>query len=106
MFDLALELVRESPCDPKTLTRAARDHAERDPAFAEGAGLAALHWLARGQGYEITALDVLSAYHATVKAAEALGRPNETKVTIRKLVAAETPNGFVRQVLGRELGFS
>ncbi|MDB6106284.1 MAG: hypothetical protein JWO52_6283 [Gammaproteobacteria bacterium] len=106
MFDLALELVQDSPCDPKTLTRAARDHAEREPAFAEGAGIAALRWLSLGFGYEITALDVWSAYHAALKAAEALSRAEETKAIIRNLVAAERPDGFVRQVLGRELGLS
>jgi hypothetical protein len=99
-------LVRDSPCDPKTLTRAARDHAEREPAFAEVAGLAALRWLLLGFGYEITALDVWSAYHAALKTAEALGHAEETKAIIRNWVAAERPDGFVRQVLGRELGLS
>jgi hypothetical protein len=106
MFDLALELVRDSPCDPKTLTRAARDHAEREPVFAEGAGLAALHWLSLGFGYEITALDIWSAYHAALEAAKALGHAEETKAVIRNWVAAERPDGFVRQVLSRELGLS
>lgn len=106
MFDLALELVRGSPCDPKTLTRAARDHKDQEPAFAEGAGLAALRWLLLGFGYEITSLDVWSAYHAALKAAEALSHAEETKAIIRNWVAAERPDGFVRQVLGRELGLS
>jgi hypothetical protein len=43
MYDVALKLVRESPCDPKTLARAARDFAEHEPAFAHGAGFAALY---------------------------------------------------------------
>ena len=34
-------LANRTPCDPKTLTRAARDFAEKNPAFAVGAGLAA-----------------------------------------------------------------
>jgi hypothetical protein len=106
MFDLALELVRDSPCDPKTLTRAARDHAEREPAFAEGAGFAALRWLLLGFDYEITALDVWSAYHAALEAAKAFGHAEETKAIIRNWVAAERPEGFIQQVLGRELGLS
>jgi hypothetical protein len=39
-------------------------------------------------------------------AAEILGRADDGKATIRTLIAAEPPSGFVHQVLGRELGFS
>ncbi len=104
LYDLALELVRDSPCDPKTLARAARDHAGREPAFAVGAALAALHWLTLGYGYEITALDVWSAYHAAVKAAENLGQVGEVQTIIHDLIATSGPDTFVHQVLGRELG--
>ena len=103
MYEVALKLVRESPCDPKTLARAARDFAEREPSFAHGAGLAALHWLTRGHGYEITSIDVWSAYHSTLKAAEHLGTLSDTKKSIRRLVAQEAAGGFVRQIIGREL---
>ena len=41
LFDLALELASRSPCDPKTLTRAARDYLETEPAFALGCAVAA-----------------------------------------------------------------
>jgi hypothetical protein len=103
MFDVALRLVRESPCDPKTLARAARDFAECEPSFAHGAGLAALYWLTLGHGYEITSIDVWGAYHSTLKAAEHLGTLSDSKQSIRQLVAQEAAGGFVRQVLGREL---
>ena len=103
MYEAALRLVRESPCDPKTLTRAARDFVELEPSFALGAGLAALRWLTHGHGYEISSIDVWSAYHSTLKAAEHLGTLNDTKLTIRQLVAQEAVGGFVRQILGREL---
>jgi len=106
LYEVALKLVRESPCDPKTLTRAARDFAEREPHFAHGAGFAALYWLTRGHGYEITSMDVWGAYHSTLKAAEHLGTLNDTKHHIRQLVTQEAPGGFVRQVLGRELALS
>lgn len=33
LYPAALALASRSPCDPKTLTRAARDYAEKDPAF-------------------------------------------------------------------------
>jgi hypothetical protein len=104
MYEVALKLVRESPCDPKTLTRAARDFAEREPAFAQGAGFAALRWLIQGHGYEITSIDVWGAYHSTLKAAERLGTLTDTRNSIQQLVAQEAAGGFVRQVLGRELG--
>lgn len=103
MYELALRLVRESPCDPKTLARAARDFAEREPDFAQGAGLAALRWLTLGHGYEISSIDIWGAYHSTLKAAEHLGTLNDTKQCIRQLVAQEAAGGLVRQILGREL---
>ncbi len=37
LFNQALELAGRTPCDPKTLSRAARDYAEKLPAFAVGA---------------------------------------------------------------------
>ena len=45
LYDEALHLASRTPCDPRTLTRAARDLAEGRPAFALAAGLIALHWL-------------------------------------------------------------
>jgi hypothetical protein len=95
----AIELANRTPCDPRTLTRAARDMANEEPLFALEAGMAALRWLAQGYGYEITGADVWSAYDNTLKAAEKVERRSETLQRIRKLAS-----GFVLQVLGRELG--
>jgi len=39
LFDLAIELVNQSPTDPRTLVRAALDYAEQRPDFALSAGL-------------------------------------------------------------------
>ena len=55
----ALELANRSPCDPKTLTRAARDLAENEPLFAIEAGMTALKWLVAGYGYDVTGADVM-----------------------------------------------
>jgi len=104
LYDEALALASQTPCDPKTLTRAARDLAEEKPAFAVGAGLLALHWLVQGYGYEITGADVWAAYSSTMKAAEKNGSVAETRERIRKLVGGETPGGFIAKILGRELG--
>jgi hypothetical protein len=104
LYDEALALASRTPCDPKTLTRAARDYAEAQPAFAVGVGLLALHWLLEGYGYEITSDDVWEAYRSTLAAAERQGNGPETRERIRRLVAAE-PAGerFVTKVLGKEL---
>jgi hypothetical protein len=107
LYDEALALAKRSPCDPKTLTRAARDYAEEQPAFACGAGLLALGWLAQGYGYEITSSDVWDAYRATMGVGER-GGPEvaaQVKSAIRTAVLAGGEGGrFVRMVLGRELG--
>jgi len=105
LFDEAIRLAKQTPCDPKTLTRAARDFADVRPEFAVEAGLAALHWLVEGYGYEITSADVWAAYTETMKAAEKAGRGGEVLARIRTLVVSETyGERFVTGILGRELG--
>jgi NAD(P)-dependent dehydrogenase (short-subunit alcohol dehydrogenase family) len=104
LYDEALALARCAPCDPKTLTRAARDFVEQQPAFAVGAGIAALHWLVQGYGYEITGANVLAAYSRTMKAAEKNGTVAETREEVKALVAGEPPGGIVSRMLGRNLG--
>ncbi len=104
LYDEALALARRSPCDPGTLTRAARDFAQRRPGFAVEAGLLALHWLVEGYGYEITNLDVLAAYTHTMQAAEQLGTSDETRQRIRQIVAQESvTDRFVGRSLKRVL---
>jgi hypothetical protein len=104
LYDDALALASRTPCDPKTLARATRDFAEKQPAFAVGAGLLSLHWLVQGYGYEITGAEVWDVYRATLAAAERQGSGAEVKERVRKLVAAAQAGGFVTKVLGRELG--
>ena len=107
LFDEAIALARRTPCSPQTLTRAARDFEEKNPAFAVEAGLAALNWLAEGYGYEITSLDVHRAYSHTMKAAENAGCADETQQRIRGLVTrASFGEHFVTQILRRKLGLS
>lgn len=99
LLDIALQLASTRSCDPKTLTRAARDYAESDPNFALGVGLAALHWMAEGYGYELTGRDVWAAYLSTMKAAEIAGRAAEVKERIHSIVALRGHSSFVAQVL-------
>lgn len=105
LYQEALDLASRTSCDPKTLNRAARDHVEKHPAFAVGAGLLALHWLVLSYGYDITSADVHDAYDHTMAAAERLGTAGDVQQRIRAIVAAESPDRrFVSMVLGRRLG--
>jgi len=103
LLDQALDLARRSPCDPRTLTRAARDFTGTNPRFAVEAGLLALHWLVEGHGYEIGDGDVRAAFEATVAAAKPIGELEAVEDRIRDLIAGSAA-GFVAQVLGRSLG--
>jgi hypothetical protein len=104
LYAEALVLASNGPCDPKTLTRAARDFADKEPAFSLEVGLLALRWLAAGYGYDVTSTDVWSAYTHTMKAASNHGSTDETMKRLREIVAGEDGDGFVKSVLGRELG--
>lgn len=86
LYEEAIELARRSPCDPKTLTRAARDEAESHPRFAVEAGLTALAWLLQGYGYEIQPLDAVAAFDFTMAAAENAGIKEETLMRVQTLL--------------------
>lgn len=100
----AVNLANRSPCDPRTLTRAARDMKDKDPHFALEAGIAALRWLIAGYGYDITGLDVLDPYRFALEAATNIGCLNDTKDRIRKMVAADKLiDQFTGKIIRREL---
>jgi hypothetical protein len=106
LFDLALELANRTHCEPKTLTRAARDYLDTEPAFALGSAMAALHWLSQGWGYEVTSVDVVEAYDRALNAASRLNKVDAVKGQIRQLVESNESASvrFVRQSLhGRML---
>jgi hypothetical protein len=106
LFDLALELVNRTHCDPKTLVRAARDYLDTEPAFALGSAMAALHWLSQGWGYEVTSADVVETYDRALNAASRLNKVDAVKGQIRQLVESNESASvrFVRQSLhGRML---
>ena len=105
LFDVAIELATRSPTDPRTLTRAARDYAEKQPAFALAAGLAALRWISIGHGYEITGADVLDAYAAVTQAAANEGVPvQQVNEQIRDMIASTQPsNSLMNTILARHL---
>lgn len=105
LLDEAIELANRTPCDPKTLTRAARDMEVVEPRFALEVGIAALHWLVEGYGYDISGSDVRAAYDHTMNAATNAGCTHDTLERVRTLVAGENfGDRFVNKILGRELG--
>ena len=104
LFDEAIALATRSPCDPRTLARAARDYAERNPTFALESGVAALKWLVEGYGYEITSADVLLACTSTILAAENAGRGEETRERVRGFTRGESTSGkFIARIIEREI---
>jgi len=101
LYDLALELTMLSPCEPKTLTRAARNYLETEPEFALGCAMAALRWLSEGWGYEVTSADVVEAYERAIDAASRLNKKDDISGQILQLVESNDSSSmvFVRQAL-------
>ena len=102
LYDEATALSQQTPCDPRTLTRAARDFAAAQPRFAVEAGLASLRWIAAGYGYEITSGDVLAACSSTLAAARNGGWVDETEGRIRALIAG--PRSTAKDLIAASLG--
>jgi hypothetical protein len=88
LYDEAIALAKSTPCNPTTLSRAARDFAQKKPDFAVEAGLVAIHWLVQGYGYEVTGAEIWEAYRATLAAAEQNDSTPETRHRIRETIAA------------------
>lgn len=100
-FDLAIKLAWRSPCDPKTLTRAARDRIEEAPAFAADAALAALHWMAAGYGYELISLDAQEAHGLALEAGAILSQSEQVQRHIDRILTGPGPAAaWLRKVLG------
>jgi hypothetical protein len=66
--------------------------------------MASLHWLSQGWGYEITGIDVHSAFHYAIKAAQTLELEEQIRRDIKKIIAEDTsPGMFIKDVLGEHL---
>lgn len=105
LYDLALELANRSHCDPKTLTRAARDYLDTAPEFTLGFAMAALLWLTEGWGYEVTSADVVEAYDRALGAASRLNKVEDVTGKIYRLVERNESAStlFVRESLHARL---
>ena len=100
LFALAAELANQSPTDPRTLTRAARDFAVDQPQFAIHAALSALRWIARGHGYDITGADILDTAHALQQASTQVGVDQQPLSALLAPILAEAPpRHLLHQVL-------
>lgn len=101
LFDQATRLAWASPCDPKTLNRAARDHLKTQPEFAMQCALAALHWMSLGYGYELTELDVRDAHRFASEAASAIQRTDPALTAINQVLAPDRPMAsWIKNALG------
>ncbi len=99
-FDLAMQLAWNSPCDPKTLIRAARDNVGKNSSFAAEVALAALHWICQGRGYELTSLDVQMAHRLASESGHALGHSERVALRIRTMLQPTTREvRWVREIL-------
>ncbi|WP_219136386.1 hypothetical protein [Janthinobacterium sp. UMAB-60] len=105
LFELSIELANRSQTDPRTLIRAARDFAVKQPAFSMAASMTALTGIMRGYGYDITGIDVLDAYATVMLAAGAMGMDEATvKENVRAAITASGVGSlFVQRVLAHQL---
>jgi hypothetical protein len=102
LFDQATALAWASPCDPKTLTRAARDHLASHPLFAMQSALAALHWMSMGHGYELSGFDVLDAYRLAIEAGRTAHQIEHAQDVLEQVLARDRPMAdWMRRSLGR-----
>lgn len=103
LYAQAIALANQSPCDPKTLTRAAKDMATKNPDFARSAGLTALRWLSLGHGYEISANEIKQAFDHTMGAARNVEREDDTIRDIQRLMMTAGAEKFVVDTLRLEI---
>lgn len=104
LFDQATRLAWASPCDPKTLNRAARAHLKTQPAFAMQCALASLHWMSMGHGYELIGMDVQDAYRMAIETASITQQTEQALATIHQVLATDRPMAsWMKRSLGMVL---
>jgi hypothetical protein len=65
--------------------------------------LAAIHWLIKGHGLEITPSDIDIAFYETVEAAKLVGQEDEAITIIGKELENKNKNSTVYRVLSEKL---
>jgi len=100
----AMNLIHRSPTDPRTLTRAAKEFCTSQNDFASECALAALRWISRGHGYEITAVEVQEAFNALIAATRASGgEVQRVKTLVQNLITGSPEQKFMQAALQRSL---
>lgn len=100
-LEVAEQLIWQSPCDPHTLIRAARDFETKQPLFAMQCARGALHWISTGLGYEITGLDVRTAWQFAISTSDSTGQATETTAFIDR-IAESAP--WMKPFMGQSVG--
>jgi len=78
-LNLALHFAQTGSTDPRTLSRASRDLVDDDAKISLQVGRMAVRRMLDGDGYDVTGIDVIDAYHHLVNAAEKLGLLNAAR---------------------------
>ncbi|HWQ91061.1 MAG TPA: hypothetical protein VN673_05270 [Clostridia bacterium] len=77
-LDLAVKLALTSPCEPRTLNRAAKDLLAENPSAALAIAMSSLRWICEGAAYDLSGMDVYSACSSAMKAADTGSQGDET----------------------------
>jgi len=86
-LDIALDCALSGEVDVRTLTRAARDTAEKTPEFAQTVGLRGIQLMLRGHGWDITSADVQTAFDCLMVAARNAGNVAGAVDLLRRLLS-------------------
>lgn len=104
LYKLALRFAKGGSADPRTLSRAARDYADKDAGFAMEVGRLALEKLLLGHGYDVTPADVFDAYERFLAAAHRRGvgeAAMREAIALANLHKSKLPNLLADALLGR-----
>lgn len=92
-FDIALDCAADHEVAPATLIRAARDFAQKDPAFAADVALHGIEHLVAGRGFEASPLDIDDAVSHLMTATRQNDRPAWALDNLRRIADSRSGEG-------------
>jgi hypothetical protein len=101
LYGLALNVAQKSPVDHRTLMRAANEFGAKEPLFAMNCGVLALYWICAGRAYDVTTVEILTAYDLTLRAAEVAQCRDGTLKHLRIMLEGFPQDRVVRAALAR-----